>query len=298
MMKLVRSQVFFLVVFNAALVHVTVTQGTWQLARFGYVASIIYIYIFCHQDLCQNVMQGSCQLQGIDDDDCGDGCVDLNSITQCRGIDSLTLNQSSMQEDDVCAGSYNGSGFINSVIPVGFYISQHIRFCRNATIKKLLINSLNSLRRPIINSAIEFHIFKRFRSNSSLRSSVGDLFVLKTSFNVTLNYNEMLQVFEAIPINSDQAHVSDGDYLGLTVRQDIGIARYILALGGRVGIHNNISETTCTGFNSPVFEVTESDMPIFGTYTPLIMVEFMSLSGKIQYASGLSREVVSVSLQN
>ena len=298
-MKLVRSQVFFLVVFNAALVHVTVTQGTWQLARFGYVASIIFIYIFCHQDLCQNVMQGSCQLQGIDDDDCGDGCVDLNSITQCRGIDSLTLNQSSMQEDDVCAGSYNGSGSINSVISVGFYISQHIRFCRNATIKKLLINSLNPLRRPvdtIMNSAIEFHIFKRFRSNSSLSSSVGDLFILKTSFNVTLNYNEMLQVFEAIPINSDQAHVSDGDYLGLTVRQDIGIARYILALGGRVGIHNNISETVCTGFNSPVFEVTESHT--FGTYTPLIMVEFMSLSGKIQYASGLSREVVSLSLQN
>ena len=242
--------------------------------------------------MCQ---QGSCQLQGIDDDDCGDGCVDSNSITLCRGNESLTLNQTSMNPADVCAGSYDGSGDINSVIPVGFYISQHIRFCRNATIKKLLINSLRRPVDTIMNSAIEFHIFKRFRSNSSLSSSVGDLFVLKTSFNVTLHYNETLQVFEAIPINSDQARVSDGDYLGLTVRQDIGIARYILALGGRVGIHNNISETTCTGFNSPVFEVTE---PIFGIYTPLIMVEFMSLSGKIQYASGLSREMVSVSLQN
>ena len=244
--------------------------------------------------MCQ---QGSCQLQGIDDDDCGDGCVDSNSITLCRGNESLTLNQTSMNPADVCAGSYDGSGDINSVIPVGFYISQHIRFCRNATIKKLLINSSNSLRRPvdtIMNSAIEFHIFKRFRSNSSLSSSVGDLFVLKTSFNVTLNYNETLQVFEAIPINSDQARVSDGDYLGLTVRQDIGITRYILDLTRREGIHNNISETACTGFNSPVFEVTESVMPT----TPLIMVEFMSLSGKIQYASGLSREVVSVSLQN
>lgn len=207
----------------------------------------------------------------------------------CRGNESqqlysldTTVPSNEMIEN--CAGTMDDRPLrIPHNVSVGFYIIEHFRFCTNASIQKILLVSTNSTSAEIMEDALEFHIYKRYRAGrhtGSLEPSNRDLFVEEFSFGVTLSHNPGLSVFEAVPIfsNSNPAHVSVGDYLGLTVRQNIGILGETVSPSGSEGVYINSTLTSCTGSDSDVFELNSGDLNHVSS--PRILVEYMPATSK------------------
>ena len=136
-------------------------------------------------------------------------------------------------------------------VPPGFYILEHIRFCRTQCIGKILIGSRN----PKINSSvspIQFHVYKRYRPTpTSNITSVIDFFVEKYTFDVSLRYNKSLLAFEAKIIGAPIC-VQRGDFLAFTLREGFEILGHTLII---LQTHVGRTLTQCRGISSPVLEV-------------------------------------------
>ena len=164
---------------------------------------------------------------------------------------------------------------------LGFVIIQNLRFCVEQCIERILLRSTNPMGDTSLKNALEFYILKRYMNN---RGPI-NLFVLETSFNVTLEHKADWNAFVATPVNpnNNPMCVSPGDYLGLNLREDIGILGR--GVGTTAGVYNSALETTCfiPGATSRVFEV---NIDRLNNLLPVISLEYVSTAITSKYKLG------------
>ena len=220
----------------------------------------------CYDEIC-NAPSGSQCVFVNDSVTCGDpSCLMENSIVDCQNSDSRRLLplDSTSPEAERCLDyetRLNRTSGTGTPLSSGVYIIESSRFCTNQSIGRILmrINSPSSAT-----SVEEFHIYKQYRDGGDT-----EFFVRRTSFNVTLSYStsEELNVLVAVPVTSTRA--DQGDYLGLTLPEDIEILT--TPTGITDGVYSVSSPTgQCQGSVLDVFKIDTNNII---TGDPLILVE-------------------------
>ena len=178
-----------------------------------------------------------------------------------NGSSSIHFLDQSTPENPNCIGdldAMSGTMTINS----GIYILPNYRFCVDGCIERIILQSSDTDAE--VENAVEFHLLTRYKDQADLPEL--DLYMQKSSFNVTLRYNGNLGGFEAVP--NALSCVESGDHFGISFKRDLMIlSRPALSSDGYI----RGSETTCSGSSSPVFEVNPDS---FINRLPLIRIEY------------------------
>ncbi len=194
----------------------------------------------------------------------------------------LSLDSTPPTKSEDCAANRTIEGSAPLEIDIGFYIIEHIRPCVPGCIGRILLRANPPPNTPNqdtdLESAVEFHLYKRYRAGDSVGNPehpMDDLFIQKSSFNVTLSYRMEVSAFVAVPDepNSNSTCVSPGDYLGLTLREDIGLRG--IPLLTNIGVYISSPESTCSGLDQTVFQVNPDTVI---ARVPLFSVDYRTAS--------------------
>lgn len=231
--------------------------------------------LFSDCDACfSEICNGASECVSIDGSvtcDNDSSCLMENSIVDCQSSDSrrlLSLVSTSPAASEDCleyeARSMSTSG--TGTIPTGlYYIIESFRFCTNQSIGRILLRTNSPGSATNVENLIEFHVYKQYRAQGGGGT---EFFVRSTSFNVTLSYSEALSVLVAVPVTP--IRVDQGDYLGLTIRENIGILTTGTAI--TAGVYTVTSPIgQCSGSTLDVFEINPD--VISNNIVPLISVE-------------------------
>ena len=201
-------------------------------------------------------------------------CLVENSIVDCQNSDSwrlLSLDSTSPHAERCLdyGTRLNRTGVTGTPLSSGVYIIESFRSCTNQSIGKILLrtNSPSSTT-----NVEEFHIYKLYKDGRDT-----ELFIRSTSFNVTLSYSEELNVLVAVPMTP--THADQGDYLGLTLPEDIEILTTVTSsTNGVYSVSSPIGQ--CHGSSLDVFEIDTNNII---TRDPLISVEEEGGTSKLKY---------------
>ncbi len=176
-----------------------------------------------------------------------------DSIVECDSNGTRLLHLDN-REVQVCS-EFASTSPVGRTVPVspGFYIFEHIRFCTNQCVDKVMIRTSSSSSPSSVNP-IQFHVYKRYRPSVAPNAMAdNNYFVEQRTFDVTLSYNKALTVYEGIPIGPPVCF-NRGDYFGITLNEDIGLLANTLILPTE-GVHVGVPRTRCLGITSTVFDV-------------------------------------------
>lgn len=224
--------------------------------------------------MCTGIPDG-CTLIFLNDTSTNCDCFDNSSILQCSkmgpapptarlfSLDSSTLDF----DDENCAGSPITQESDTADIPPGFYILENTRFCVDQCIARVFFQT-DGPRQPNLQHPVTFYVYQRYDSDDGRNSR----FVQRFSSDSTLMYSD--NVLEAT-LTSSFICVKPGDYLGVYIREDVGI-KGIGTLPSSVGSYHYESTAdpnfiSCS--SSPVVEVDVNSLA-----PPLLLLS-------VQYAS-------------